>query len=150
MIMIRVFILILLLFVVNFMMHKSLMAQPLVSFDKAALGNNYKKISRWQKTAIVLAAGGGLMVVTGWAIPRGKPLERYPDCILECKNRNDDLKSVLVIGGVASLLSSIPLFVISSKFGESAVYVRPHINKRFKGKPEENRTYPEIMLRLKF
>lgn len=147
--MLRVYLLTAILLFIRVFLQDSVLAQRPVSSDKMIYLNNDKKLNRWQKTAIMLAAGGGLMVVTGWVIPRGKPIERYPDCILECKNTNDDLKSVLVITGAASLLSSIPLFVISSKFGEGSVYIRPQINNRITGRHKEKRAYPEILLRIK-
>jgi len=136
--MLRVFFLTLILLFVRLLLQDAVFAQQPVFGNKTFFANNSKKINRWQKTAIILAAGGGLMVVTGWAIPRG---------ILECKNTNDDLKSVLVIAGAASLLSSIPLFVISSKFGEGKVYVRPTIHW-VKGGLEEKRVSAEVIFRM--
>jgi len=147
--MLRVFFLTLILLFVRLLLQDAVFAQQPVFGNKTFFANNSKKINRWQKTAIILAAGGGLMVVTGWAIPRGKPIERYPDCILECKNTNDDLKSVLVIAGAASLLSSIPLFVISSKIGDGTVYIRPHLNNRITGRHEEKSANPEVVIRIK-
>ena len=123
-------------------------AQSFRSFSKPLM--THDKINQWQKPAMILAGGGAVMVITGWAIPRGKPIERYPNCIQDCKNVNDDLKSVLVIGGAASLLASIPLFVISSTSKQGAVFVRPRVQKQEAQSVKRSLIYPEISLKVNF
>ncbi len=123
-------------------------AQSLRPFKLSLI--NRDKMNQWQKTATILAGSGAVLIFTGLVIPRGKSVESYPSCIQDCKNVNDDLKSVLVIGGAASLLASIPLFFVSSKNKEGAVFINPRIQKQETTPEKRTFIYSELSFKMNF
>ena len=144
----KIIIALLLSFLFLFSLPLQMNAQSLQPFNLSRI--NRDKMNQWQKTGTILAGSGAVLVLTGLVIPRGKSVERYPSCIQDCKNVNDDLKSVLVIGGAASLLASIPLFFVSYKNKEGAVFINPRIQKQETTSEKRTFIYSELSFKMNF
>jgi hypothetical protein len=83
-----------------------------------AIQTDYLRKSKNQKTAAWIFLGGGLaLVITAAAIPKGEStgLEFNPFTIISEGHENDEIKAVLALSGLVSMLGSIPFFVASGK-----------------------------------
>jgi hypothetical protein len=82
----------------------------------APLQNAYLLKSKKQKTiALVLLAGGAALVAAGMAIPEGEVVGHYLYPDWSDRHKNDNLKAMLSVTGVLSMVGSIPFFIASSK-----------------------------------
>jgi len=96
-------------------------AKPVLTKDE------YLKKSRSQKTgAIVLISVGGAMTIVGTAIAMndaGNEIVGIFDPNYQPNNNNETLSGVLVIGGLAAMLGSIPLFISAHKNKKRAMRI---------------------------
>ena len=88
---------------------------------------DYLKKSKKQKNvAIVLLSGGGALMLAGMIIPQGDVTYQY-DFIYPVTNgtpnghKNDGIKSSFIIFGTIAAISSIPLFISSTKNKKKAM-----------------------------
>lgn len=97
----------------------SLFGQP--SNAKPSLTQqDYLDKSKKHRTAgrIILVVGAGLTAV-GIIIPKGDPVS----CFFVCSYENDGIKGGFILAGTISMLSSVPLFIISGKNQRAATSV---------------------------
>ena len=85
----------------------------------------YKKKSKGERTAaIVMISAGGVMTIAGFAVVLNNlDFNGLFDSNYQPKNQNETLEYVLVIGGLAAMLGSIPLFVSAHKNKKRAMSV---------------------------
>ncbi len=92
--------------------------QPLIHQDYLKKSKNLKKAGN-----IILASGGGL-IVASFLIPNGELI--HSNCFIfycQTEYQNDRLKNGVLIAGVISAISSIPLFIIAAKNRRKATSV---------------------------
>ena len=113
---------------------------------------DYLKKSKNQKTAaLILLAGGAALVVTAFAIPEGEPTEFDPYCFCTT-HKNDGVKGAFVLGGVLSMVGSIPLFIVSGKNKRKAKAASVFINieraRVLQQAVVRNQSFPAVGLKI--
>lgn len=85
--------------------------------------------SRKRKTAAwVLLGGGSALALTG-VIVETRKVEGELLSIFEADLKsNSDAGEILLIGGLASMAGSIPLFIASHKKADKAIYMKATVN----------------------
>ena len=82
-----------------------------ISKQPTSIQTDYLTKSKHQKTAaLILLGGGGTLVLTGIIIPNGDVIRQgsFWD-----EHKNDNLKLTMVLGGLVSMLGSIPVFIVA-------------------------------------
>ena len=80
-----------------------------------------KKSKNQKKAANILLFGGGGLVITAFAFPRGKAESPPPGSFIYFVNyKNDGIKAVFLLTGALSMLSSIPLYIASARNNRKA------------------------------
>ena len=128
----------------------SVLSQPSNANPKLTQ-QNYLDKSKNQKLAgqILLTGGAGLML-TGLIIPRGELIEPcYGGWFCSKEHENDGIKSGFIVAGTITMLSSIPLFIISGKTKTKATFVS-FINQNTVRMDNQNLVYTSVpALRMK-
>ena len=90
-----------------------------------------KKSKNQKKVANILLIGGGALIATAYIFPRGKAEERIgPPYTSLVYYKNNGIKAGMFFTGVLSMVSSVPLYIISSKNKRKARAITVNLENR--------------------
>ena len=122
-----------------------------ISFSKQ---DYLEKSKNQKKTGTILLISGAVLIATAFIIPRGEIVEGGtcigPYC--DYKYKNDAIKSVFGVAGVASALGSIPFFILSKKNKQRSVSLNLNVRDAFQlsGAIAATTLFPGLQLKINF